>query len=259
MNTLRMAILIALVLGVGFMTSCSTSVKGVKQSKDFVYEDIINGGMAIGGVFSIFEELTPKAKNRNATNLQLSIQEEREDYPLTPMPEVRNTLGRDNYEKFMDEYATDGILSKPTLNQLKAGLKERFLVVVRIENDDIGESNYSRVNARKDSRGRLVEKPGTMVRRNRTIIVTAHVYDLLKGKSVWNGQVKSWGTETKKYPLKTTSDLDALAALINLAQGGKLSADDRTIMEKYPPPRPPPLFRLLPKAFEAFADELPDD
>ncbi|MCZ6558242.1 MAG: hypothetical protein O7A69_10775 [SAR324 cluster bacterium] len=251
--------LIGLALMMGLASSCATSVTGVRKSKDFTYNDIINGGMAIGGVFSIFEELSAKHKNRNATNLQLSIQEEREDYPLTPMPEVRNTLGREKYETLMEEYATDGIFGKPALAELKSALKERFLVVVRIENDDIGDTQYRREFPRKDARGRIISTGGIKATIFREIKVTAHVYDLQKGKSVWNGLVSSRGVESKLYPdRKTNKDVAVLAALVNLAKGKDINPDQRTLLEKYPPPRPPPLFRLLPHAFEAFADELPE-
>jgi len=52
------------------------------------------------------------------------------------------------------------------------------------------------------------------------------------------------------------TDLQAAITLIQTATGK--GADTRAAAEKYPPPGPPPLFRLLPQAFEAFADSLPD-
>ena len=260
MNILRATVLIFVLMAMGPAMSCTTSVKGVKKSKDFKYEDIVVGGMAIGGVFSNFEELTPKLKNRNATNLLLSIQQEREDYPLTSMPEVRDALGVDNYEKYLDEYATDGILSKATLGKLKSGLEVRFLAVVRIENDDIEKPSWEKRATRKNKSGNIIEKEGILVTVHRTIIVTARVYDLQKGKSVWSGQVKSWGSEAKKYPFKRSSDIDALIALVNAVQGkGAKSKEEKTFAEDYPPPRPPALHKLLPNAFETFADELPED
>ena len=258
MQTRTWMAFLAVGLAAFLLAGCGAKVSGVRESKDFKYDDIVKGGMAVGGVFSMFEEQSPKHFNRNATNLMFSIQEEREDYPMTPVAAVRNALGQETFQRVGNEYATDGILSPQTLATLHKGVQARFIVLVRIQSNQVGEPSWSHFTEQRDSRGRVVQKERIHVERYREVKVAAQVYDLQMGKSVWNGLVTSGARTQKDYPITQPGDLQALEMLIRAAQGKKLTDDERTTAEKYPPPGPAPLFQLLPEAFKAFADRLPE-
>jgi hypothetical protein len=246
-----------LLLALLVVAGCGAKVSGVRESKDFRFDDIVKGHMAVGGVASIFEELSDKDSNRLATNLQISIQDVRKEYPITPMPELRNTMGKAEYAAMMKEYGTDGILSGETLQKVKAKIPERFLALVRVENDDIRPATWQHVADQRNAYGQITVREHIQVQVWRHIKVTANVYDLTTAKSVWNGLVSNQAVEEKRYPIRAMSDLQALTALIEAAQGNKSADADKTVVEKYPSPGPPPLYRLMPSAFEAFAGSLP--
>ena len=254
-RTCIQAVLLALAL-VG-LAGCGAKVSGVRESKDFRFDDIVAGHMAIGGVATVFEELSAKDSNRLATNLQLSIQDVRKEYPITPMPELRNTMGQADYAAMMKEYGTDGILGPETLQKIRPKVKERFLVLVRVESDDIRPATWQHNPDTRDAAGRIMQRENIQASVYRQVKISANVYDLKTGKSVWNGLVTNQAYEEKRYPIRQPSDLQALSMLIGAMRGDKPADADKTFAEKYPPPGPPPLYRLMPNAFEAFAGSLP--
>lgn len=240
------------------LPGCATKITGVRQDKSFTYDKIIQGKMGIGGVFSNFEDLSDKAKSKHASNLQYALQEERENYPIVPMPEVRDNIGKDRFYEIMDKYKVDGMLGKQDLQEIGSKAKVRYLVLIRIEEDVHSGPEWNDQMERRNRKGRITQKKGINVSRGRSVKVSGNVYDLEMAKVVWSGQVTTFDRNRVFYKYKKKSQLEGLADVVRAVKGD--AAKEEKPMEKlYPAPPPPSLFKMFGNVFEGFADSMPED
>jgi hypothetical protein len=267
--TRKLTGLLSVLAALALLAGCATKVTGVRQAEGFTFDAVIAGKMAIGGVYSNFEDLTDQEKSRHATNLRIAIQEKQSKYEVTPMPELRNRYGKEEFEKIMQEFRVDGILSTEAVAKLRSKSPERYVALVRIEEDQKGEAIWRQVSGQQATqersatvRGRTktvettrtVSEPQVVVTRARTLKVTGAVYDLKDGKKVWDGLVTTTRTNRLEYPIsKAPGGLAALARALS----GTPEPSDKPKQEIYPPPDAPSLFELLPEAYEGFAKALP--
>jgi len=217
-----------------------------RKAGTITYQNLVPGGIAIGGVTSRIKGRTsePGSRETMAQMFEEALLNSRADIPLMGADRVRSAVGADTYESILDQFDLKGDLSGSTLDTLRAALADsvRYFVVARIEKD---YENRDTVERDTDYDMKLDKTFNTATR---TVVVGFMVYDLRDGKLAW--KFRPIDSETEEAEAPKTSTIfkpNTVAGMLETA----LSDD------KGPDPGMPDAFRNLAGIFRTFEKALP--
>jgi len=212
------------------------------------YQNLVPGGIAIGGVTSHIDGPTsqPGSRESMARMFEESFLQSRTDIPLMGADRVRSAVGGDTYESMLDQLKSRGEVSGSTLDSLRAALVDsvRYLVVARIEKEKALRYTVER-DTDYDPKTYNFE---TFNIASRTVEVGFRVYDLHDGKLAWN--VRRTDSEEQEARLPKPSTI-----FKSFTVAGQLEtalSDD-----KGPDPGMPDVFGNLAVIFDQFTRALP--
>jgi hypothetical protein len=213
------------------------------------YQDLVPGGMAIGGVTSLIKGTTSQREYREvmAQTFEICFLRRRTDIPMMGADRVRAALGRDSYESMLDHFQLTGELTAPALATLKAALVDsvRYVVVARLEKEKVKRS-ASKVDPddNPDTKNSEIVKTA-----ERTVEVGFRVYDLRDGTMAWS--TRQSGEE---------SNVASAPADEPLFESHTVAGMLESIVSDEAAPADPPLQNTagnLPRIFDKFAKKLP--
>src|SRR5262249_46244012 len=134
-----------------------------------------------------------------ANLLRTHLLEERKEYPLSPVGNVMNKLGRTQYQGIMHELQATGSLSDQSVTTLKNKLPDmRYITFARIESDEV--SNDRRETSNTDKNGKVVEGSEKVVSSaQRNVTASLHIYDLRNGEVAFTGAVTKVLSDSRQY------------------------------------------------------------
>ena len=122
---------------------CAVRADAGGKAGTITYQNLVPGGIAIGGVTSRIDGPTsqPGSRESMARMFEESFLRLRADIPLMGADRVRSALGSGTYESMLDQFKSKGEVSASTLDSLRAALADsvRYLVVARVE--EIGRAS----------------------------------------------------------------------------------------------------------------------
>lgn len=238
----RVAILVFTSLG------CAATSEAGGKTGTITYQNLVPGGIAIGGVTSRTDGPTsqPGSRESMARVFEEALLDGRADIHLMGADRVRLAVGVDTYESMLDQFKLKGEVSISTLDSLRIALVDsvRYLVVARIEKEwssrDIAERDTD-YDLRTDNSEHF--KTAT-----RMVEAGFRVYDLHDGKLAW--KVRQIDSEYNEVKLPETSTIFSKKTVV-----GQLEATFSD--DKVPDPSMPDVSRNLAGIFEKFTRALP--
>ena len=214
----------------------------------FVHQSILDGRMAVVGVVSSAQDLTVKERNDYASVLRTNFLEYRKNYSVAPSGDLVNKIGKESYNRILNNYKETGALSTENLKKIKETMGAKYAVIAKIESDKT--TNGLRRNSM--SYAGKIESNAT-----RTMTVSMNIYDIDNTRSVFSGNLESYTNETALHDKYTPRNdfASGLSGIINAAKGRKIEAPP-TEDELYPYPFIDPK-RILDGIFRQFAWNLP--
>lgn len=250
MNSIKGNLIKAVMFLLLMLTGCGgMTMTGGYIDPGFVRQSVVDGRMVAVGVVSSVQDLTVKERNDYAAVLRTKIMEYRKYYSVTSSGDLVNKIGKEGYNRILDNYKVTGGLSAEGMQTIKEATSVRYAVIARIESDKTtnGERRRSMSYA-----GKIEAKA------NRTMTVSMNIYDIDNAKSVFSGNIESYTDETElhdEYMPPRNNFASGLAGIINAAKGREVAAPP-TEDELYPYPFVDPK-GILNKVFREFAWNLP--
>lgn len=238
----RVAILVFTSLG------CAVRAEAGGKAGTITYQNLVPGGIAIGGVTSRINGPTsqPESRESMARMFEETILNARADIPLMGADRVRSAVGDDIYESMLDQFKWKGEVSSSTLDSLRTALADsvRYLVVAGIEKERTSHDTVER----DTDYDFTTYNPKPFKVSTRTVEVGFRVYDLHDGKLAW--QVRQIDSEEHEVEVPKPSTIFNPKTVAGLLESA-LSDD------KMPDPSMPDVFRNLAEIFEKFTRALP--
>ena len=234
---------VLVVASLSFAARCEARKAGT-----ITYQNLVPGGIAIGGVTSCVKGRTsqPGSRETMAQMFEETILNSRADIPLMGADRVRSAVGADTYGSMLDQLQGKGELSASTLDTLRAALVDsaRYFVVARVEKDN----EYRDTVERDTDYDPKTDNSETFNTATRTIELRFQVYDLRDGKLAW--KVRQTESEVEEAKAPSTSTIFKPYTVVGMLETA-LSDD------KGPDPGMPDAFRNLAEIFHTFAKALP--
>ena len=231
----------------------------VRFEPSFTYENVKSGGIGIAGVTSDWFDLPGTSATADWIGpwLWVTATEERPDLAIVSSPEIRDSIGRDDYVHLLDTHSRLAEVDSTALAALSQSLSyPRYLAFARIEQDTIRvKRRYTDgYYTRDDEHCSTTDLELTT---ERTIQVRFQVYDVRREQLVWAGVSRH---TDKSLPLSRNVEDSCgsgglVQALIELAVDLLVEPDPNDTGIK--PPNPPKWSKMLNASFKAFARKLP--
>ena len=239
-------------LAVVLLAGCATTVTapGVpsfKIDESLTHEKIVAGKMGIGGVVTHVSDCDRAESDRYASLLRRTSMNEREDFVVLPIEEVRRRIGTDSHKIILEEYAQSGRLSLPSLMEAQAVADEcRYMVfAVIIDNKvDVTRREYTESDWKT---GSSEEELWVDLVTTRHMSASMDIYDLIRAISVFRGTVDISESVSKEYA--KTADRNIGEAFMRMPV--------HVFMQTALQPKPPSTERILGKLFVIFANNIP--
>jgi hypothetical protein len=227
--------------------SCAVPMEASAKAGTMTYQNLVPGGIAIGGVASRIDGPTsqPGSRESMARAFEGALRAARADIPLLGADRVRRAVGDEIHESMLAQFQLKGELSVSTLDSIRAALVDtvRYLVVARVEKDDAIHDTTER-----DTDYDRTTDPETFKTAMRTVVVGFRVYDLHDGKLAWKFRpIDSEVNETKVPKPSTIFSPKTVVGQLEIS-----SSED-----KVPYPDMPDVFQNLAEIFDKFARALP--
>jgi hypothetical protein len=228
--------------------SCAAPMEASGKAGTITYQNLVPGGIAIGGVTSRVDGPTSQPGSREAMALAFeeALRAARADIPLMGADRVRSAVGEEIHESMLAQFQLKGELAVATLDSIRAALGDsvRYLVVARVEMDDEAHDTTER-DTDFDLR---TDNSETFKVSVRTVNVGFRVYDLHDGKLAWKFRPVDSEVNEARVPESSTifSPKTVLGQL-------EIASDEN----KAPYPSMPGVSRNLASIFDKFTRALP--
>lgn len=221
---------------------------GDKAGK-ITYQDLVPGGMAMGGVTSSIGGPTSERESREvmARMFENHFLITRTDIPFMGSDRVRAAVGLDSYEAMLDHVQLTGEVTAPALASLRAALVDsvRYVVVARLEREKV--KRYK--NEEDPDDDPQTENSEIVKTAYRILEVGFRVYDLRDGPLAWN--TRQSGTESKETSMPADPKLFksyTVAGILESALTDDMGPPDPQLQDT---------FANLPRIFDKFVSKLP--
>jgi hypothetical protein len=239
-------------LAVVLLAGCATTVTSpvistLEIDESLTHEKIVAGKMGIGGVVSHVSDPNSAEAGRYARLLQETFMNEREDFVVLAIEEVRRRIGSDRHEMVLREYTQAGRLTRPSLMEAQTVADEcRYMIFASIiDNEvDVACREYTETDWETDS---SQEDLWVEVMTTRYMHASMDIYDLVTTVSVFHGTVNISESVSKKY--SKTPDRNIGEAFLRIPVHAFL----QTVLQ----PEPPSTEEILGKLFVTFVKSVP--
>ncbi|MBX2823764.1 MAG: hypothetical protein KTR33_03480 [Gammaproteobacteria bacterium] len=153
---------------------------------------VFDNSIAVLGVVSADASLTPFKRNDYVDKLEAQIRAHQTRHTIYPNRDLKRYLARrdgevDNLSLLLGQYRLSGELTPDTLAILKRQqLPVRYVVLARIESNETRKFRETN-NHLRNSRGELLtDRREVALIHQRSVQVSARVYDVFSGRQVWS-------------------------------------------------------------------------
>jgi hypothetical protein len=239
-------------LAVVWLAGCATTVTApvispLKIDESLTHETIVAGKMGIGGVVTHVSDSGSAEAGTYARLLRKTFMNERQDFVVLPIEEVRRKIGTDRHETVLQEYARAGRLTGPCLMEAQAVANEcRYMIFASIIDNEVNVTcrEYTETDWETgSSQGDLWVEVMT----TRYMRASMDIYDLVTAVSVFRGTVNISESVSKKY--SKTADRNIGERFLRMPVHAFL----QTALQ----PEPPSTEGVLEKLFVTFAKSVP--
>jgi hypothetical protein len=228
--------------------SCAAPTKASGKAGTITYQNLVPGGIAIGGVTSRVDGPTsqPRSRESMARAFEGALRDQRPDIHLMGADRVRSAVGDDTYESMLAQFQLKGEVSVSTLDSIRAALVDsvRYLVVAGIEK----ERTLDYTTERDTDYDLTTDNSETFKVAMRTVEVGFRVYDLHDGKLAW--KVRQIDSEENEEKVPKPSTIFSPKTVVGQLEAAGSEA-------KTPYPSMPDVSQNLAAVFDKFTRALP--
>lgn len=228
------------------LVGCAAHVSGLQHDKSFNYNAVKAGGIAVGGVTSIIDQVSEQELNYFGELYRRQIVEERGEFRVVPVGKIANGLG-DDYQPLMEGFRAHGVVDEKSVSQLRQlNLPAQYVIFSRIEDHYVEENNSESPVFDKDGK-EVKNKTNVTLSTVANVTAFTRIYDRQTGKSVWSGSVTQ--SKTNENSFESYSGSSFKKALADAIIGD--------IAESREQPPEPEFNDVLSQVFRGFAENLP--
>jgi len=197
MNYLKKLLFVYLVVIISFLlcscfTKHSISDNVIYKDDSFSYNQLMNGGVVIGGITSKQINFTREERIQYDSHLSTIIIKEFKDVRVINTLQLMGKIGTDNYYSIMKEYDAELMLSNEDMRVIKESIPEiEYIIFVFIESEHINNDSYTESTA--DSEG----KYKTVYKTTYSLAAEFQIYDLSREQLVWNNIMYNEAVKTQ--------------------------------------------------------------
>ncbi len=212
MNYLKKILFAHSIIVISFLlSSCWTkhSIRDnvIYEDDSFSYNQLMNGGVVIGGIASQEINFTREERIQYNSHLSTIMIKELKDIRIINTLQLMSKIGKDNYYSIIKEYDTEQMLSSEDMRIIKESIPEiEYIIFAYIENEYINNESYT--ESTSDDKG----KYKTVYKTTYSLALEFQIYDLFQEQIVWknimyNEAVKTQNREEDSFFGVVTGDV----------------------------------------------------
>jgi predicted transcriptional regulator len=228
MNYLKKILFVHLVAIISFLlcscfTKHSISDNVIYKDDSFSYNQLMNGGVVIGGITSKQINFTREERIQYNSHLSTIMIKELKDVRVSNTLQLMGKIGTDNYYSIMKEYDSEPMLSNQDMRVIKESIPEiEYIIFVFIENEHISNDSYTENTA--DSEG----KYKTVFKTTYSLAAEFQIYDLSREQLVWNNIMYNEAVKTEDR----TEDSSIGVVVGDIMSGVFVTIDREDVLEE---------------------------
>jgi predicted transcriptional regulator len=186
MNYLKKILSVHLVVIISFLlcscfTKHSISDNVIYKDDSFSYNQLMNGGVVIGGITSKQINFTREERIQYNSHLTAISIKEFENVQIINTLQLIGKIGTDKYYSIMKEYDAELMLSNEDMRVIKESIPEiEYIIFVFIESENTSNDSYT--DWTKDSEGKYT----TVFKTTYSLAAEFQIYDLSRELMIWN-------------------------------------------------------------------------
>ncbi len=173
-------------------TKHSISDNIIYKDDNFSYNQLMNGGVVIGGIASQEINFTREERIQYNSHLSTIMIKELKDIRIINTLQLMGKIGKDNYYSIIKEYDTKQMLSNEDMRVIKESIPEiEYIIFAYIENEYINNESYT--ESTSDDKG----KYKTVYKTTYSLALEFQIYDLFQEQIVWNNIMYNEAVKTQ--------------------------------------------------------------
>ena len=178
------------------LCSCGTthSIRDnvIYKDDNFGYNQLMNGGVVIGGIAAKEVYFTNDERIEYNSHLTYIAIKEFKDVRVINTLQLMGKIGTDHYFSMMKEYDAKQMLSNEDMRIIKESIPEsEYIIFVNIRNENTSSDSYTERTA--DSEG----KYKTVYKTTYSLAAEFKIYDLSREQMVWNNIMYNEAVKTQ--------------------------------------------------------------
>jgi hypothetical protein len=196
MNYLKKILFVHLVVIISFLLcSCATkhsiSDNVIYKKDNFNYNQLMNGGLVIGGIASQRINFTNDERIEYNSHLTAIAIKEFENVRVINTLQLMGLIGTEHYFSIIKEYDAKQMLSNEDMRVIKESIpKIEYIIFVYIQSENT--SNNSSTDWTKDSEGNYK----TVYKTTYSLAAEFQIYDLSREQMVWKSTMYNEAVKT---------------------------------------------------------------
>ena len=204
-------------------TTHSISDNVIYKDDNFGYNQLMNGGVVIGGIAAKEVYFTNDERIEYNSHLTDIAIKEFKDVRVINTLQLMGKIGTDHYFSIMKEYDAKQMLSNEDMRIIKESIPEiEYIIFVNIRNENTSSDSYTERTA--DSEG----KYKTVYKTTYSLAAEFKIYDLSREQMVWNNIMYNEAVKTQDRTEDSSTDV----VIGDLMSGVFVNIDREDVLEE---------------------------
>jgi len=162
------------------------------RDDNFSYNQLMNGGVVIGGIASQDINFTNEERTRYNSHFTATMFKELKDAQIISTSQFIEKIGKENYLSIIKDFNSKRKISNEELHVIKESIPEKeYIIFTYIDSENIKNESYSEQTA--DAEG----KYKTVYQTTYSLAAEFQIYDLSREQMVWNNMIFNEAVKTQ--------------------------------------------------------------
>ena len=164
----------------------------IYKEDSFSYNQLMNGGVVIGGIASQEINFTNEERTKYNSQFTNTMFKELKNVQIISTSQFINKIGKENYFSIIKEFNFEREISNEDLRVIKESIPEKeYIIFIYIDNENTKNESYTEQTA--DAEG----KYKTVYKTTYSLAAEFQIYDLSREQMVWNNMIFNEAVKTQ--------------------------------------------------------------
>jgi hypothetical protein len=164
----------------------------IYKDDSFSYNQLMNGGVVIGGITSKQINFTREERIEYNSHLSTIMIKELKDVRVINTLQLMGKMGTDNYYSIMKKYDAELMLSNEYMRVIKESIPEiEYIIFAYIKSENISNNSYTESTANSEGKYKTVFKT------TYSLAAEFQIYDLSREQMVWKSTMYNKAVKTQ--------------------------------------------------------------